>query len=148
MVKISMNFGFDIKFYVRHRSEEISPEADDLSVWKYCCIKKAFTILISSMQLHETMFGIFFRLLLLIFFNVCFQMSLLYVCMNSCANSLLAFVWLFPTVRFQMGPQIAYLKGCIVTLVAFVGLFSTVYFQMCLQIACLNGCKITQVAFV
>ena len=32
MVKISMKFGFDIKFYVQHRSEEISPEADDLSV--------------------------------------------------------------------------------------------------------------------
>ena len=34
---------------------------------------------LSSMQLHETMFGIFFGLLLLlllIFFNVCFQMSL------------------------------------------------------------------------
>ena len=32
MVKVSMKFGFDIKFYVRHRSEEICPEADDLSV--------------------------------------------------------------------------------------------------------------------
>ena len=32
MVKISMKFGFDIKFYVRHRFGEISPEADDLSI--------------------------------------------------------------------------------------------------------------------
>ena len=92
---------------------------------------------LSSMQLHETMFGIFFGLLLLlllIFFNVCFQMSLLYVCMKSFANSLLAFVWLFPTVRFQMSPQTVSLWGCKVTLIAFVSLFSTVRFQMSPQI--------------
>ena len=47
--------------------------------------------------------------------------------------TLVAFVWLFPTVCFQMFLQIACLGGCIVTLLAFVRLFSNVYFQMSLQ---------------
>ena len=39
---------------------------------------------------------------------------------TSCKITLVAFVWLFPTVCFQMSPQVACLRGCKVALVAFV----------------------------
>ena len=39
---------------------------------------------------------------------------------TSCKITLVAFVWLFPTLCFQMSPQVACLRGCKVALVAFV----------------------------
>ena len=51
-------------------------------------------------------------------------------------------------VFFLVFRQIAYPKGCIVTLIAFVWLFPTVHFQMLPQIAYLKRCKITLVTFV
>ena len=66
---------------------------------------------------------------------------------TSCKITLVAFVWLFPTVCFQMSPQVACLRGCKVALVAFVSLFSIVGSQMSPQIACLRGCIVALVAF-
>ena len=65
-----------------------------------------------------------------------------------CKFTVVAFVCLFSALQFQMLPQIASISGCILTLVAFVQLFSTVYFQMCPQNVCIRGCKVTLVAFV
>ena len=47
-----------------------------------------------------------------------------------------------------MSPQIAGLCGCIITLVAFVWLFPTVHYQMCLQSVCPRRGKVTLVPFV
>ena len=69
-------------------------------------------------------------------------------CLRGWLVTLVAFVWLFPTVCIQMPPQIACLRTGIVTLVAFVWLFSTVRFQMCPQIACLRRRKVTRLAFI
>ena len=50
----------------------------------------------------------------------------MHLCIYASIVTLVALVWLFPTVSFQMFPQIAFIRGCIVTLVAFVWLFSPV----------------------
>ena len=75
-------------------------------------------------------------------------MCLQCACMRGCIITLVASVWLYPTVCFQMGPQMAYLRRCIITLAAFVWLFSTVGFQMCPQMVRPRWCIVTLVAFV
>ena len=78
------------------------------------------------------------------FFHVCPQIT----CQRWCIVTLVAFVWLFPTVHFQMSPQMACMRGCIITLVALVRLFSTVCFHMSPQMAFVGGLIIALVAFV
>ena len=52
----------------------------------------------------------------------------IYKRVSSLIATLIAFVWLFPTVRFQMHFQGACLNACKVTLAALVWFFSTVSF--------------------
>ena len=80
-------------------------------------------------------------------FTVLFQMSPQGSCLRTCIVTLVAFVWLFPTVRSQMCPQIACTRRDKVTFVI-VWLFSTVRFQMSLQIACPRRGIVTLVAFI
>ena len=80
--------------------------------------------------------------------SMLFHVTCQSVCPRGRIITLIAFVWLFPTVCIQMSPQIPCLRGCKITLVAFVWHFSTVCFQMSPHIACREGCKVTLVAFV
>ena len=74
-------------------------------------------------------------------------MHLQIACMRGRIVTLIALVWLFPTMCFQMSPQMAYLRGCIFTLVAFVYFFSAVCYQMYPQSTCLRRCIITLATF-
>ena len=82
-----------------------------------------------------------------LFPTVYFKMCPQIACPRRGKVTLVAFVWLFSTVRFQMCPQMTCTKRGIVTLVTFVWLFSTVYVQMSLQFTCFITCIITLVAF-
>ena len=50
-------------------------------------------------------------------------------CPRWCIVTLVAFVWLFPTVHFQMPPQSACIRRWIFTLVTFIWMFSIVNFH-------------------
>ena len=76
------------------------------------------------------------------------QMSPQIACLWWCIVTLAAFVCFFLAMCFQMFSQVACLRGCIITLAASIWLFSTVHVQMCLQMMCIRGCKVTLVAFV
>ena len=69
-------------------------------------------------------------------------------CLGRCIVTLVAFVWLFPTVRRQMSLQITCLPGCKLTEIALVWLFSCVSFYMCLIMADFWRFITTLLAFV